>query len=182
MREERIDVDDFAGMLYDPGEATGLLLLGHGIDGSKEDPRFIALGRTYAEHTGLAAVCIDGPAHGDRAPRTGDPHEDAVAVRRSVTHGGPGMVSDWQKTAEALSSIGPAVAYVGFSMGMLFGAPTVAAMPTIKAAVFGVGGIPAGVTDEAPYLETAAKLGHAQVLMLNTTLDPIFPPAGAMKF
>ena len=92
------------------------------------------------------------------------------------------MVADWQKTTEALSSIGPPVAYVGFSMGMLFGALTVVEMPTIKAAVFGVGGIPIGVTDNAPYLDVARKLSHPQVLMLNMTQDTIFPMAGTLEF
>lgn len=92
------------------------------------------------------------------------------------------MVSDWRKTADALSSIGPAVAYAGFSMGMLFGALTVAELPTIKAAVFGIGGIPVGVPDEAIFLEVAKKLGHPQVLMLNMTQDTIFPAVGTLSF
>lgn len=62
------------------------------------------------------------------------------------------MVADWQTTVDALSSIGAAVAYVGFSMGMNFGAPTVASMASIKAAVFGVGGIPTGSGIEDPPL------------------------------
>ena len=182
MREERIKADDVPVRLYAPDDASGLLLLGHGIDGSKDEERFVNLGRLYAEETGLAVACIDGPAHGERAPRSGDPHEDQRLVRRSVLHGGPGMVADWQKTAEALSSIGPPVAYVGFSMGMLFGALTVAEMPTVKAAVFGVGGIPIGVSDKVAFLEVAGKLGHAQVLMLNMTQDAIFPVDGTLEF
>ena len=182
VREERIEVDDVPAKIYDPGGSSGLLLLGHGIDGSKDQERFVNLGRHYAESTGLAVVCIDGPAHGDRAPRSGDAQEDWRLVRRSVLHGGPGMVADWQKTAEALSSIGPPVAYVGFSMGMLFGALTVAEIPTIKAAVFGVGGIPIGVTDKVAFLEVAAKLAHPQVLMLNMTEDTIFPATGTLEF
>ena len=54
------------------------------------------------------------------------------------------MVNDWQRCADGFSSIGPAVAYVGISMGMIFGAATVASVPTIRAAIFGVGGIPGG--------------------------------------
>ena len=182
MREERIESDGVPGRLYAPDDATGLVLLGHGIDGSKDEERFVNLGRLYAASTGLAVVCIDGPAHGERAPRSGDRQEDQRLVRRSVLHGGPGMVADWQKTAEALSWIGPPVAYVGFSMGMIFGALAVAEMPTIKAAVFGVGGIPIGVSDKAAFLEVAWKLGHPQVLMLNMTQDVIFPVAGTLEF
>ena len=182
MREERIETDGIPAKLYDPGDAPGLLLLGHGIEGSKDDERMVALGRHYAEATGLAVVCMDGPAHGDRAPNTGDSREDHLAVRRAVFSGGPGMVSDWQRTAESLSALGPPLAYVGFSMGMLFGALTVVAMPTIKAAVFGVGGVPVGVSDQAAFLEVARQLARPQVLMLNMSQDAIFPREGTFAF
>jgi hypothetical protein len=97
------------------------------------------------------------------------------------------MVADWQRTAEDLSSIGPAVAYVGFSMGMIFGAPTVASMASIKAAGFGVGGIPTGAgIDDPPLSSDAAgrsvKLEHPQVLMLNMTQDEVFLTEDAHVF
>jgi dienelactone hydrolase len=93
------------------------------------------------------------------------------------------MVGDWDKTASALSSIGPAVAYVGFSMGSIFGVPTVGALSSIKAAVFVVGGIPTGGGIQDPplrplLLNAASKLGHPHVLMVNMTQDEIFPVAG----
>jgi hypothetical protein len=75
------------------------------------------------------------------------------------------MVADWQKTAEDLSSIGPAVAYVGFSMGMIFGAPTVASMASIKAAVFGVGGIPTGAgIDDPPLRPTLLDAARSSII------------------
>ena len=181
MREERIETNGIPGKLYDPGDAKGLLLLGHGGGGSKDDERFVSLGRQLAEETGLAVVCIDGPAHGERAPKSGDVHEDERAIRRTIFQGGPAMVADWQATVDALP-YGPAVAYVGYSMGMMFGAPTVAAMPSIKAAVFGVGGIPSEARDKAAWLAVARKLEHPQVLMLNMTKDAIFSPADSLEW
>lgn len=93
------------------------------------------------------------------------------------------MVHDWQTTAQDLARIGPPVAYVGFSMGALFGFPTVAALPSIRAAVFVVSGYPnaASVDDEPLHgllTESASQLQHASVLMANTTNDYIFPIAG----
>jgi len=90
------------------------------------------------------------------------------------------MVSDWVETAMALSLIGPPVAHVGFSMGAIFGVPTVGALASIKAAVFVVGGIPAGGGIQDPplrplLLNAASKPGQSQVLMVNTTQDEIFP-------
>ena len=68
-------------------------------------------------------------------------------------------------------------------MGAIFGVPTVAALASIKAAVFVVGGVPAGGGIEDPplrplLLKAASKLGQSQVLMVNTTQDEIFPVEG----
>ena len=183
VREERFENDGVPGRLYDPGEARGLLLFGHGGGHGKDSERFVRLARTYAEQTGLAVVCIDAVDHGERRPPAATPdlpprwHSSATAR----------MVADWQTTANSLSPLGPPITYVGFSMGMIFGAPTVAAMPTIKAAVFGVGGIPTGMgIDDPPLrdllLDAAAKLEHPQVLMLNTNRDDIFPTEGTHTF
>lgn len=175
MREERIENNRIPAKLYDPGEARGLLLFGHGGTHSKDSERFVRLCRTYADQTGLAVVCIDAVDHGERKPDGVDPalpwrwHSNAVGR----------MVADWQTTADGLASIGPTVAYVGFSMGMIFGAATVASIASVKAAVFGVGGIPTGGgIDDPPLramlLDAASKLEHPQVLMLNMTKDAIF--------
>lgn len=175
MREERVEIDDVPARFYEPEGATGVLLFGHGGGHSKDSERFVRLARVYAEQTGLAVVCIDAVDHGDRKPEaasTGLPrgwHSGATAQ----------MVMDWQKSAEVFSRIGPAVAYVGFSMGAIFGAPTVVAMPSIRAAVFFVGGIPTGMgIDDPPLrsrlLEAAAELDRPQVLMVNMTKDDIF--------
>ena len=97
------------------------------------------------------------------------------------------MVDDWKTTVDALASIGPALSYVGFSMGAIFGAATVAAIPSIQAAVFVVGGIPAGGgIDDPPLrdllLAKASELADRQVLMLNMTNDNIFPVTQAHTF
>ena len=93
------------------------------------------------------------------------------------------MVADWKSVVDHLASVGPPVAYVGFSMGALFGFPTVVSMPTITAAAFVVGGIPAGGwsddLDLRPSLTGAAsKLGSTHVLMLNKDDDERFPAQG----
>ena len=142
MSEERIDVGDVPAKLYRPPGATGVLLLGHGGGHSKDSPRFVHLARQYADETGLAVVCIDAVSHGERQPAsTGGPIPSGWHSQNIDR-----MVQDWQATTTALEAIGPAIAYVGFSMGAIFGFPTVAAMPTIRAAVFVVGGIPSVAT------------------------------------
>jgi pimeloyl-ACP methyl ester carboxylesterase len=180
MHEERFEIDGIPSRLYDRGDASGLLLLGHGGAHSKDAERFVRLSRQYAELTGLAVVCMDAVDHGERKP-TGSgglglrPEWHSKNIDR--------MVHDWRKTADACSSVGPAVAYVGFSMGAIFGVPTVAAMPSIRAAVFAVAGIPAGGDIDDPplravLLDAASTLAAPQVLMLNMTRDEIFPTGG----
>ena len=175
MREERIDTGGFPARLYDPGGASGLLLFGHGGEQSKDSERCVRLCRSYADDTGLAVVCIDSVDHGERKPHG----VSAALPPRWHSTATKQMVADWQKTADGLTSIGPALAYVGFSMGMIFGAPTVASMTGIKAAVFVVGGIPTGLwIDDPPLraalLDAASKLAHPQVLMVNMTQDQLF--------
>jgi len=180
MDETRIEPAGIPARLYDPGDGRGLLLLGHGGGSSKDDALMVTVGQQLAEGTGLRVVCIDALGHGERAgsddPRT------TMGSKANATK----MTADWRAVADEL---GNPVAYVGYSMGMLYGAPTVAAMPEIKAAVFGVGGIPGpGIRRELPnvmhdrLLAVAAQLAHPQVLMLNMTQDEAFPVAGVHEF
>ncbi len=176
MREERLTIGDVPARLFVPSVAREVLLFGHGGGYSKDSPRFVQLALRYAAALGIAVVCIDAVDHGERRPpnpQPGLPREWHSSVSQQ-------MVADWQATASALSSIGPAVAYVGFSMGALFGVPIVAAMPSISKAVLVAGGIPTGAwIDDAPLgplLRAAAvHLDHADVLMLNMADDQLFP-------
>jgi len=139
----------------------------------------VNLSRHYAEMTGLAVVCIDAVDHGERKPAAASPDVPRGWHSSSIDQ----MIRDWRKTVDGLSSVGAPIAYVGFSMGTIFGVPTVAAIPSIKAAVFGVGGIPAGGAIDDPQLgpvllDAASALDQPQVLMLNMTRDEIFPRDG----
>ncbi|MEA3056092.1 MAG: hypothetical protein QOD30_1524 [Actinomycetota bacterium] len=173
MQESRIEPAGIPAKLYDPGDARGLLLLGHGGGGSKDADNFVTLGRELAEGTGLRVVCIDALGHGERS--TGEDVRTTMGSEKNAAQ----MTADWRAVADDLG--GNAVAYVGYSMGMLYGAPTVAAMPEIKAAVFGVGGVPVPIMRER-LLGVAAQLAHPQVLMINMTQDETFPVAGVHEF
>lgn len=176
MRDERIDVGGVPARIYQPPDAAAVLLLGHGGGHGKDSPRFERLARRYAGETGMAVACIDAVDHGERRPGRAGGSLPAGWHSRTIDQ----MVRDWQATATALEGIGPAVAYVGFSMGAIFGFPTVAAMPSIRAAVFVAGGIPSGGGIDDPQLgplilDAASSLDHRHVLMLNKTDDEIFP-------
>jgi pimeloyl-ACP methyl ester carboxylesterase len=177
--EERIENSDVPAKLYRPTGARSLLLLGHGGGKSKDGDRFVSLSRLYAVNTGLAVVCIDAVDHGERLPLVAGAGLPAEWHSNAVGQ----MVRDWVETAKALSWIGPPVAYVGFSMGAIFGMPTVGALASIKAAAFVAGGIPGGGGIQDPPLRplllgAATKLGQSQVLMVNKTQDEIFPVEG----
>jgi pimeloyl-ACP methyl ester carboxylesterase len=179
MREERLLIGEVPTRQFTPDGAYGLLLLGHGGGQGKDGDRFVRLCRSYAAQTGLSVVCIDALDHGER--RVEDSTEGVPSGWHSRTM--PRMVADWQSVVEHLSSLGPPVAYVGFSMGAIFGFPTVAAMPNIRAAVFVVGGIPGSDwtqdPDLAPSLISAAsRLNQAHVLMLNKSEDGLFAVHG----
>ena len=179
MQEERTDLGGIPAKLYVPPDATAVLLLGHGGGHSKDTPRFVQIARFYAAQTGLAVACIDAIDHGERRPENARTDIPRLWHSSSIER----MVQDWSTAADALSAIGPARAYVGFSMGSIFGLPTVAAIPSIKAAVFVVGGIPDGAGIDDPPLgmaltEAASHLQHAEVLMVNMTNDVFFPISG----
>lgn len=175
MQEKRFEVEGIPTKLYAAQDASALLLFGHGGGHSKDAPRFVRLCRKYAERTGLAVVCIDAVDHGERRR---DSLGGGIPTQWHSTNVDQ-MINDWLIISTALSAIGPAVAYVGFSMGSIFGIPTVAAMPSIRAAVFVVGGIPTGGgIDDAPLrpllLNAVEGITHADVLMMNKTDDSIF--------
>ncbi|MFQ5699971.1 MAG: alpha/beta hydrolase family protein [Myxococcota bacterium] len=125
-----------------------LVLLGHGGEGSKDAKRYQELARFFAERVRAAVLVIDGPAHGERAPRTGTPLDRFRETRRALADPEtPGrMAGDWAaalvvaRRVEGLDS-GP-VGYFGLSMGTLLGVPSVVELPEVHSAVFALGGVP----------------------------------------
>ncbi|MGE0878672.1 MAG: alpha/beta hydrolase [Acidimicrobiia bacterium] len=171
MREYRVVVDGVPALVYE-GAESGLLLYGHGGTYGKDSERVVRLCRFFAQRTGLNVVCIDAVDHGEREPEGVSP---GVPPRwHSATT--PRMVADWQAVTSELSPLGPPLAYIGFSMGAMFGPSVVASLPTIERAVFVVGGIPSGPWLDDPPLaplmvKATQQLGRADMLMLNTTSD-----------
>ena len=99
------------------------------------------------------------------------------------------VVSDWQVTVAALAALGPPLAYVGFSMGAMKGLSVIESMPSIRAAVLGVAGVPSFAAADrrpprttVPHLEVASRLRQdLQVLMLNVTRDDMFRPQDVVE-
>lgn len=144
------------GILWTPEGAAGprpLVMLGHGGTQDKRAPNMLALARTLVRHHGYAAVAIDLPFHGDRAPddEAGDasPEERLLRLRSRMfgEHRETATtlaLGDWKAALDAvqqLDEVGTgAVGYWGLSMGTHFGVPLVASEPRIVAAVLGLFG------------------------------------------
>ena len=172
--------------LFSPAAASPplpLILVGHGGREHKRSPRMLALGRLLAR-SGLAALAIDGPVHGDRASRGSDaavvPRELARAFRLAslADH----MVRDWQAALDAAQrldhvGVGP-VGYWGVCIGTIFGVRLLVAEPRIRAAVLGLmGALPRQVGSLAREAEGIA----IPVLFLQQWGDELVPRARAFE-
>ena len=189
-----------------------LVLLGHGGNGGKDQPLMVRLAERMRDTIGVHVLAIDGPAHGERVPGSGPGEERLRAIRRVLNDPAtsPQMVEDWRAAVVAARervSVTGALGYIGFSMGTVFGIPTVAGIDEIGAAVFGIGGLfrqdsvgdlvrQAGLGADAariieeeerpeirnrPILEGAAAIRDCEVLMLNTSKDESFAMDGVLQ-
>jgi len=167
------------GIIWTPEETDSpspVVLIGHGASGHKRQPHLLALARRLVRHHGIAAVAIDGPAHGDRVTADGELTADE---RRSAMRDGTVIedtITDWKATldaTQALPEIGVGqVGYWGLSMGTIFGLPFVAREPRVQAAVLGLMGTGGFMGDTLlPY---AADI-RCPVLFLQQLDDELIP-------
>jgi dienelactone hydrolase len=187
VREQRFDVycdgRRVPALLWTPeasADATPLALLGHGGSLHKRADYILATARRLARR-GIAALAIDGPAHGDRRAGRGSDAEAAREFER--TWGRPEVsdeiVADWRKAldeVQALLGAGP-VGYFGLSMGTMMGVPLVAAEPRIRTAVLGLMGI---VGPTRARIEADAKDVRCPLRFLVQWDDEIVPRQAAL--
>ncbi len=174
------------GVLWSPERAeapTPLVLIGHGGSGHKREAHLISLARRFVRHNGIAAVTIDGPAHGDRKPEGAD--NESVAERRRRFIGSrvtDEMVEDWKATLDALQKLPEIgigrVGFWGLSMGTMFGLPLVAAEPRIEVAVLGLMGTAIGTGSR---LRADAAKVRCPVLFLQQWDDELIPRESAAE-
>ena len=152
-----------------------VVLLGHGLTGSKDEPQMLQIARWLVRREAFAVAIIDGPVHGERrATSAGDVGPEArQALVSPETY--QGMAADWQRTLDACGEL-PNVgnerpAYLGFSMGTVLGIMTVASEPRLLCAVLAIGGI---LSDRPNQLDEAAAKIARPVLMINQSEDEIF--------
>jgi pimeloyl-ACP methyl ester carboxylesterase len=197
------------GVLWSPADepVRAVVLLGHGGGVHKRALGMPGQARSFVRHEGFAAVCIDAVGHGDRLP-DGD-REEADAIAR-LQEQGPvdmrseefraarrrrggidlsafdAMVADWSATLDAvLDLVGDVpTGYAGFSMGSIYGTPTVAAEPRIKAAALGLSGLVEGTEGMASMRERLAAESAritCPVLFLVQADDEVVPRDAAFR-
>jgi dienelactone hydrolase len=179
---------DVPAVLWLPGTEAGappLVLLGHGGGMHKESPFMVRLGELLAGQSGLAALAIDLPHHGERTPAREVGLSAAERRRRmglaawrarndSAT---AQAIGDWQAAIDVAAGAAALavdrLGYYGLSMGTRFGIPLAAAEPRIAVAVLGLFGLPAQRAGSA--FAQAARRVTVPVLYLLQWDDELFP-------
>jgi dienelactone hydrolase len=172
-----------------PGDDGGLplVLLGHGAHLSKDDPVMQILAKTLCRGVPAAVALMDCPGHGERrgADITDEMFEADIGRRLSNAATYPQVRDDWiavERVARAsVTRISGPTGYAGFSMGAIFGLSIVADLPSVKAAVFALGGLTNDERRNVLIRDGASRLGDREVLMLNMNHDEHFAMDGALE-
>lgn len=173
----------------DDTKPHALVLVGHGAGGHKAAPLVEGVAGALARR-GCAALSIDLPYHGDRAP----PDEAGLSARERRDRLGlhawrernaratPLAVADWQAALDAAQELDELrqapVGYFGLSLGARYGIPLVAAEPRITAAVLGLWGY-AAATDPPSVAEAARQITIPLVFLLQWD-DELYPREGGL--
>lgn len=187
MATTRVEANGAPGFVFTPDGHEGplpLVLFGHGAHFGKDDPVMQLLCTSLAHAVPAAVLCIDAPEHGERR---GADVDDAEFDRR--VHAGmsdPATVDryrdDWIATAHAaraaLGAIDDRTAYVGFSMGAVFGFALAGSLDMVGPIVLALGGL----RDHGDAIMRAGieRIGDRQVLMVDMTDDEHFPFPGIL--
>jgi dienelactone hydrolase len=170
-----------------PADGAGpfpLVLLQHGLYGSKESPYLDTTAGPWVRG-GAAVASIDFPLHGERADAKlsgamaglpGAPASEAsrVVAVESIRQ----AVVDLQRALDALSELpevdGTRIAYAGFSLGSIVGATFCAVDPRPRAAALALGGAGVGPWACDP-ARTVADFAPRPLLLVGATRDATIP-------
>jgi dienelactone hydrolase len=185
------DTGKVSGIVWAPTRQehpVPLVLMGHGGSGHKRANLQLLLGQRFAGLLKIAAVSIDGPFHGDRAPTPLEPYQyqekmTAIGVDKVTNN----MIDDWFATLNALSPLdiidANRIAYIGTSMGTRFGLPFVAAAGNLlRCAVLGKNGLraSAALNMAARFTRDAPNI-QIPVLFHMQWDDELFPRDGQFE-
>jgi dienelactone hydrolase len=170
-----------------PADGAGpfpLVLLQHGLHGSKEAPYLDTTAGPWVRG-GAAVATIDFPLHGERADAklsgamAGFPGGPASETSRVVAiELMRQAVVDLQRALDALSELpeidATRIAYAGFSLGSIVGATFCAIDPRPRAAALALGGAGVGPPEVDP-ARSVADFAPRPLLVVGATGDETIP-------
>ncbi len=175
--------DRVPGRLLLPPRGVGpfpLVLLQHGLGGSKEAPYLDAIAPFWVRG-GAAVASIDFPLHGARASRK-------QRARIGAADEGPGRllatelvrqaVIDLRRALDAAAGLphvdADCVAYAGFSLGSIIGATFCGVDPRPRAAALALAGGGLGPPETDP-LHYVSRMAPRPLLFIGATRDQTIP-------
>lgn len=181
--------DRVPGRLLLPADAGDapcpLVMLQHGLGGSKESPYLEVAGRWVAE--GAAVATIDFPLHGERFSAKlserltipdADPETTALLQREFTRQ----SVLDLRRTLDLLETVpevdAKRVAFGGFSLGAMLGTLFCAVDPRPRAAALALAGGGLGLPETDP-CAFVADIAPRPVLFINVEGDETIPREAA---
>jgi hypothetical protein len=164
------------------------VVLGHGRTLDKRIVYLLVLARRLVRHSGIAALSLDWPGHGDRSddlvdlanPSRSDLYADPEVIGGIIDHAAAdvaALVTAVQADDEAGVGVGR-LGYFGLSLGTMFGLPAVAADSRYDVAVLGLMGLTWGWSDR---LEKDAASLTLPVLFLQQWHDELIGREPASK-
>ncbi len=186
----RMTAGEVPGLLFAPaGDGPlPLVLLGHGAHLGKDDEHMQILCRSFARQLPAAVLVIDCPDHGERRPVNDADYLAAVERNMADAAVHHQLAREWTDAAAAARAtdarIDDRTAYVGFSMGSIFGASIVQDLPFVGPVVLALGGFvaPQRLPGTNDLIEAGLRsLGDREVLMVSMTHDESFPFTEAVR-
>ena len=171
-------------------EPHPLILLQHGLGGSKEAPYLDATAGPWARR-GVAVASIDFPLHGDRSDAkltrrfaskldsTAEPDPASQSFVASFLHQ---SVIDLQRAVDAVAGMPiideSRIAYAGFSLGSIVGATFCSVDPRPRAAALALGGGGFGPPEVDP-VRYVGGIAPRPLLLVNVIDDATMPRAAS---
>lgn len=180
---DRGDVRALTGAVWLPENKTAdtLMLFGHGASGDRYQEPIAHLAGRF-QRAGIPSLSLDGPVHGLR--KIGDGQRVAFGEELQRESHVEDMMTDWNEAislARGLDEISATkLAYLGLSMGSIYGIPLVASRPDMSVATLGLIGMTAILPQGEAFLAMARQI-EIPILFLMQMEDELFPRDGCLE-
>ena len=176
---------DITGALWLPDSMSAgctLICLGHGASGDRYQPPICSLAARFVKEAKFPVLSLDGPVHGLR--QVGDSGRTAFFLEFERDGCMEDMTDEWTcavSETQALAAVGVGkLAYLGLSMGSLFGIPFIASRDDVTVAALGLVGVKSNFPHDQELLEAAAKI-DCPLLFLMQLEDELFVRDGYLE-